>query len=86
MLDLLNTVHLSSMADRWAWTLHEKLPTRMNLDARDIDVPTVLCPICGEHSETVSHLFFSCSFVSQVYVLIARCWDLEFLRLNLYIQ
>nr|GEZ17024.1 RNA-directed DNA polymerase, eukaryota [Tanacetum cinerariifolium] len=116
MLKLLNTINLSSMADRWAWTLHgmgpftvssarvfidnkilitggeptswcnlipikinvmawklslDKLPTRMNLDAHDIDVPTVLCPICGEHSENVSHLFFSCSFVSQVYVLIA---------------
>nr|GEX23420.1 RNA-directed DNA polymerase, eukaryota, reverse transcriptase zinc-binding domain protein [Tanacetum cinerariifolium]GEX43349.1 RNA-directed DNA polymerase, eukaryota, reverse transcriptase zinc-binding domain protein [Tanacetum cinerariifolium] len=116
MLELLDTVHLSSMADRWAWTLHgmgsftvssarvfidnkylitggeptswcnlipikidvmawrpslDKLPTRLNLDARGIDVPTVLCPICGEHLENVSHLFFSCSFVSPVYVLIA---------------
>ncbi|GKE22185.1 RNA-directed DNA polymerase, eukaryota, partial [Tanacetum coccineum] len=131
MLKLLNTVHLSSMADRWAWTLHgmgsftvssaqvfidnkylitggeptswynlilikinvmawrlslDKLPTRLNLDARSIDVPTVLCPICGEHSENVSHLFFSCSFVSQVYVLIAQWWDLDVSRLNSYIQ
>ena len=109
MLDLLDTAQLSSMLDRWAWTLHgmgsfsvasarvfihkkmlildgeptrwcklipikvnimawrlslNKLTTRMNLDARGIDVPSVLCPICGEYSETANHLFFSCSFVS----------------------
>nr|GEV25079.1 RNA-directed DNA polymerase, eukaryota [Tanacetum cinerariifolium] len=75
ILDLLNSIILSSMADRWVWTLHggeptnwctlipikvnviswrislDKLPTRMNLDARYIDVPSVLCPICGEYSE-----------------------------------
>ncbi|GKD19862.1 RNA-directed DNA polymerase, eukaryota [Tanacetum coccineum] len=106
MLDLLNSIILSSMADRWAcgeptnwcnlipikinvmaWRISlDKLPTRMNLDARDIDVPSVLCPICGEYSKNVSHLFFSCSFVSQVYVLIARWWDLDVPRLNSYIQ
>ncbi|GKA91149.1 hypothetical protein Tco_0813019 [Tanacetum coccineum] len=82
MLELLNMINLSSMADRWACTLQggepirwcnlipikinvmawglslDKLPTRMNLDARDIDV----------------------------YVLIARWWDLDVPRLNLYIQ
>ncbi|GKB99416.1 NBS-containing resistance-like protein, partial [Tanacetum coccineum] len=31
------------------WRLSiDKLPTRVNLDARGIDVPSVLCPICGE--------------------------------------
>ncbi|GJW46425.1 RNA-directed DNA polymerase, eukaryota [Tanacetum coccineum] len=64
----------------------DKLPTCLNLDARGIDVPTMLCPICGEHSENISHLFFSCSFVSQVYVLIARWWDLDVPRLNSYNQ
>ncbi|GJW50549.1 RNA-directed DNA polymerase, eukaryota, reverse transcriptase zinc-binding domain protein, partial [Tanacetum coccineum] len=104
MLELLNTVNLSSMTDRWAWMLHgmgsftvssarvfidnkylitggeptswcnlipikinvmawrlslDKLPTRLNLDARGIDVPTVLCPICGEHSEHGSNLRLS---------------------------
>ncbi|GJV05771.1 RNA-directed DNA polymerase, eukaryota [Tanacetum coccineum] len=106
MLELLNTINLSSMEDRWAcgepiswcnlirikinamtWGLSlDKLPTRMNLDARDIDVATMFCPICGEHSENFSHLFFYCSFVSQVYVLIARWWDLDVPRLNSYIQ
>ncbi|PWA37768.1 reverse transcriptase domain, Reverse transcriptase zinc-binding domain protein [Artemisia annua] len=131
MLDLLDTVQLSSMVDRWDWTLHgmgsfsvssawifidkkvlisdgeptrwcnlipikvnimawklslNKLPTRMNLDARGIDVPSVLCPVCGEYSKTANHLFFACSFVSQVYILLARWWDLDVPRLNSYGQ
>nr|GEY18547.1 zinc finger, CCHC-type [Tanacetum cinerariifolium] len=84
MLELLDTVHLSSMVDRWAWTLHGMgsfivssawvlIDNKYLITGGEpINVPTVLCPICGEHSENVSHLFFSCSFVSQVYVLIGR--------------
>ncbi|GJW90755.1 hypothetical protein Tco_0168308 [Tanacetum coccineum] len=85
MLELLNTVHLSSMADRCAWSLLgrepiswcnffpikinvmawrlslDKLPTHLNLDAHNIDVPTV-------------------------YVLIVQWWDLDVPILNSYIQ
>ncbi|GJY63510.1 ribonuclease H-like domain-containing protein [Tanacetum coccineum] len=29
----------------------DNMPTRVNLDARGIDVPSVLCPICGEYTD-----------------------------------
>lgn len=109
MLELLDSVQLTSMVDRWAWTLHgtgsftvssarvfidnkvlitdgeptrwcklipikvnimawrlslNKLPTRMNLDARGIDVPSVLRLICGEHSKP--------PIISSVFVLLFR--------------
>ncbi|PWA84014.1 reverse transcriptase zinc-binding domain-containing protein [Artemisia annua] len=36
------------------WRLSiDKLPTCVNLDARGIDIPSVLCPICGECTESV---------------------------------
>ncbi|GKD27953.1 hypothetical protein Tco_1234167 [Tanacetum coccineum] len=38
------------------WRLSiDKLPTRVNLDARGIDVPSVLCPVVGySYSEMLS--------------------------------
>ncbi|PWA85746.1 hypothetical protein CTI12_AA147660 [Artemisia annua] len=54
------------------WRLSiDKLPTRVN------DIPSVLCPICGECTESVSHLFFERSFVTQVYNRFERWWDLH---------
>ena len=35
-----------------------RLPTKVNLDRRSIDVGSVLCPICAAEVETVNHVFF----------------------------
>ncbi|GKE22626.1 RNA-directed DNA polymerase, eukaryota, reverse transcriptase zinc-binding domain protein, partial [Tanacetum coccineum] len=42
----------------WRLSLN-KLPSRVNLDKKGIDVDLLLCPICNKDVETVSHLFFS---------------------------
>ncbi|PWA99000.1 RNA-directed DNA polymerase, eukaryota, Reverse transcriptase zinc-binding domain protein [Artemisia annua] len=34
----------------------DRLPLLSNLDSRGIDVPSVLCPLCGDHPETREHL------------------------------
>ncbi|GJT88085.1 RNA-directed DNA polymerase, eukaryota [Tanacetum coccineum] len=39
----------------------DKLPTRLNLSIRGIDIPSILCPICNSYVESSSHIFFSCS-------------------------
>ncbi|PWA92818.1 reverse transcriptase domain, Reverse transcriptase zinc-binding domain protein [Artemisia annua] len=39
----------------------DRLPLLSNLDSRCIDVPSVLCPLCGDHPETREHLFIACS-------------------------
>ncbi|GKA32794.1 RNA-directed DNA polymerase, eukaryota [Tanacetum coccineum] len=57
--------------------ISDKLPTRMNLDVRGFDVPSILCPICGEVAKNSDHFFFQCSFVSQVYELFGRWWDIQ---------
>nr|GEX61709.1 RNA-directed DNA polymerase, eukaryota [Tanacetum cinerariifolium] len=64
----------------------DKLPTRMNLDVCGFDVPSILCPICGEVAENSNHLFFQCSFVSQVYELFGRWWDIQIPRLTSFQQ
>ncbi|GJT85273.1 RNA-directed DNA polymerase, eukaryota [Tanacetum coccineum] len=42
----------------WRLSLN-KLPSRVNLDKKGIDVDSLLCPICNKDVEMVNHLFFS---------------------------
>nr|GFC74883.1 hypothetical protein [Tanacetum cinerariifolium] len=63
----------------WKMALN-KLPTRVNLDRKGIDVHSVLCPVCLEDVETVNHLFFSCELASKLWALLAnwRAIDIPF--------
>nr|GFC49960.1 hypothetical protein [Tanacetum cinerariifolium] len=63
MMELCSAISLIIMApvlDRWAWTLDDsrisldKPPTRMNLDVREFDVSSILCPICDSQVDFVS--------------------------------
>ncbi|PWA68885.1 hypothetical protein CTI12_AA297160 [Artemisia annua] len=82
MQTLIPGMNLALMEDRWVWTLEclgnftvrstripidkEMIPTRVHLDARGLDIPSVSCPICEECSESTAHVFFECSFVTQI--------------------
>nr|GEY33881.1 RNA-directed DNA polymerase, eukaryota [Tanacetum cinerariifolium] len=45
-----------------AWKVYlDKLPTRLNLSLRGIDIPSIICLNCGLAGESCSHLFFSCN-------------------------
>ncbi|GJY39524.1 RNA-directed DNA polymerase, eukaryota, partial [Tanacetum coccineum] len=42
-----------------AWKVRmDCLPTRLNISRRGIDIPSILCPVCGSVTESSSHLFF----------------------------
>ncbi|GJR39548.1 RNA-directed DNA polymerase, eukaryota [Tanacetum coccineum] len=44
-----------------AWKVRmDCLPTRLNISRRGIDIPSILCPVCGSVTESSSHLFFDC--------------------------
>ncbi|GKD63571.1 RNA-directed DNA polymerase, eukaryota [Tanacetum coccineum] len=64
----------------------DRIPTGVNLDARGIDIPSVLCAICEGCSETTNHAFFECPFVVQVYKRFARWWDINIPGLSSYVQ
>ncbi|GJW73644.1 RNA-directed DNA polymerase, eukaryota, reverse transcriptase zinc-binding domain protein [Tanacetum coccineum] len=57
--------------------LLNKLPSRVNLDRRGIDVPSILCPICHEDVETVNHTFFTCEVASNLWSLLAKWWEVD---------
>nr|GEW51620.1 RNA-directed DNA polymerase, eukaryota [Tanacetum cinerariifolium] len=60
----------------WRLSLN-KLPSRMNLDKKGIDVDLILCPICNDDVETFNHLFFSCDMAKDLWSLLVRWWELD---------
>ncbi|GKC54339.1 RNA-directed DNA polymerase, eukaryota, partial [Tanacetum coccineum] len=59
--------------------LLNKLPSRVNLDRKGIDVVSILCPICQEDVETANHIFFTCEMAKELWALMARWWELDIL-------
>ena len=47
--------------------LRDRLPTRKNLQRRQIHLTDSLCPLCRIHQEDASHLFFHCSKVQPIW-------------------
>ncbi|KAH1261614.1 hypothetical protein GmHk_02G004433 [Glycine max] len=47
--------------------LRDRLPTRKNLQRRQIQLTDSLCPLCITQQEDASHLFFHCSKVQPIW-------------------
>ncbi|GKC85144.1 RNA-directed DNA polymerase, eukaryota [Tanacetum coccineum] len=63
----------------FAWRVFlDKLPTRLNLSLRGLDIPSILCPVCSISVESTSHLLFSCHLARQLMSKVSRWWELEF--------
>ncbi|GKA29339.1 RNA-directed DNA polymerase, eukaryota [Tanacetum coccineum] len=129
--EMLDTVILSNMEDRWRWDLNgsglfrvcdvrnylddfflpkddrgtrwvkcipikinvfawrvslDRLPTRVNLIRRDVQVPSPVCPICNSDDEDISHLLFRCSMAADIHRLICRWWDLSWAHIGSYAE
>lgn len=60
------------------WKLRlNRLPSRVNLDRRGLDLHSILCPTCDSDVETVNHLFFSCELALDLWALVARWWEID---------
>ncbi|GJR83314.1 RNA-directed DNA polymerase, eukaryota [Tanacetum coccineum] len=69
----------------FAWKVClDKLPTRLNLSLRRVEIPFVLYPLCSIALESFSHLLFSCHLARQLMFKVARWWELEHYDLNSY--
>nr|GEX38647.1 RNA-directed DNA polymerase, eukaryota, reverse transcriptase zinc-binding domain protein [Tanacetum cinerariifolium] len=45
----------------FAWRVRlDKLPTRLNLSLRGVEISSIMCPLCNSSVESASHLFFTC--------------------------
>ncbi|GJR75983.1 RNA-directed DNA polymerase, eukaryota [Tanacetum coccineum] len=56
-----------------------KLPSRVNLDRKGIELDSMLCPICHGDVETVNHIFFNRDMAKDLWSLLASWWDLDIL-------
>ncbi|GKA44663.1 RNA-directed DNA polymerase, eukaryota, reverse transcriptase zinc-binding domain protein [Tanacetum coccineum] len=62
------------------WRLNlNKLPSRVNLDRKGIEVSSLLCPTCQIDVETVNHIFFNCEMAKDLWSLLAKWWELDIL-------
>ncbi|KAL4591726.1 hypothetical protein LXL04_004697 [Taraxacum kok-saghyz] len=59
--------------------LWKRLPTRVLLKAKGIDIPSVLCPVCGGEEERFNHLFFTCEVAEKVWCLVFRWLHLDWI-------
>ncbi|GJZ65908.1 RNA-directed DNA polymerase, eukaryota, reverse transcriptase zinc-binding domain protein [Tanacetum coccineum] len=60
------------------------LPTRLNLSKRGIDIDSILCPICEQHVESVSHTFFTCQLSREIFRKILRWWQIDVTDISCY--
>ncbi|GKA27987.1 RNA-directed DNA polymerase, eukaryota, reverse transcriptase zinc-binding domain protein [Tanacetum coccineum] len=66
--------YVPSKVNIFAWRLLlNRLPTRINIMERGIDIPLILCSICNSHQEDFDHLFLHCEVASQIWHKI-RIW------------
>ena len=79
--NILDTVPIATRWNRsipikvnvFIWRLmFNKLPSRVNLDKKGIDVGSILCPMCVDDVETINHIFFSCDMAKELWALFAR--------------
>ena len=69
----------------FAWRVRmDKLPTRLNLSLRGMEIPSILCPICGVEVESISHLLFSCSLARDILSKVFQWWSLDATSLHSY--
>ncbi|GKB59883.1 RNA-directed DNA polymerase, eukaryota, reverse transcriptase zinc-binding domain protein [Tanacetum coccineum] len=60
------------------------LPTRLNISRRGIDIPSILCPVCGSVTESSSHLFFDCLVAKDNFRKICRWWEVDFMEVHTF--
>ncbi|GJR92339.1 RNA-directed DNA polymerase, eukaryota, reverse transcriptase zinc-binding domain protein [Tanacetum coccineum] len=59
-----------------------RLPHRLNLSLRGLDIDSIMCPLCNNHVESNAHVFFSCDIARDVWSLVRGWCDSKFPSLS----
>ncbi|GJY59330.1 RNA-directed DNA polymerase, eukaryota [Tanacetum coccineum] len=62
----------------------DKLPTRLNLSLRGLDIPSIICPLCSIAVESTSLVSGSCQLARQLMIKVVHWWELEYLDFHSY--
>ncbi|GJU05178.1 RNA-directed DNA polymerase, eukaryota, partial [Tanacetum coccineum] len=69
----------------FAWRVRlDKLPTRLNLFLKGIEISIIVCPICHASVESGSHIFLSCPMARHLWRKLMHWWELEDIDLAFY--
>ncbi|GJV46735.1 putative RNA-directed DNA polymerase, eukaryota, reverse transcriptase zinc-binding domain protein, partial [Tanacetum coccineum] len=50
------------------WRLKlNRLPLRLNLSSRGIEIPEISCPLCNGNVESNTHIFYECTFAKEIW-------------------
>ena len=61
-------VKVPSKVSFFAWRLiRDRLPTKINLCKRNVEINDLTCPSCTYKEEDAAHLFFSCSKIMPLW-------------------
>ncbi|KAL4591545.1 hypothetical protein LXL04_004514 [Taraxacum kok-saghyz] len=59
----------------FAWRVaFNRLPTRLNLEQKCIDVDTIMCPVCQREVESLAHILFKCEVAFAVWGRVANSY------------
>nr|GEZ42849.1 RNA-directed DNA polymerase, eukaryota [Tanacetum cinerariifolium] len=68
-----------------AWKIKTNaLPMRFNLSRREIDIDTLMCPVCKGGVETTSLLFFQCVLSKQIMRKVSSWWNVDYTDKGLF--
>ncbi|XP_071712786.1 uncharacterized protein [Rutidosis leptorrhynchoides] len=55
----------------------DRLPTRLNLSRRGLEIESIGCPPCGHNIESMDHIFFSCTVAQHLWCRIRLRLDIN---------
>ncbi|GKG16495.1 RNA-directed DNA polymerase, eukaryota [Tanacetum coccineum] len=62
----------------FAWRAsQDRLPSKLNLLRRGVQVDNLMCPICNSVQEDISHVLFTCEVAAAITRLVCRWWDVD---------
>ncbi|XP_071717965.1 uncharacterized protein [Rutidosis leptorrhynchoides] len=59
-----------------------KLPVRVALDKKGIDLHSLRCPVCDDDIETLHHTLLTCSFAKDIWERIQKWWNFNHLPIS----
>ncbi|GJX75160.1 putative RNA-directed DNA polymerase, partial [Tanacetum coccineum] len=63
-------------------TENRRLPTRVNLDNRGIDLDSIRCPVCDNDLETEEHILMKCDIAKSVWNDVLKWWNIRNVQLE----
>ncbi|XP_071694630.1 uncharacterized protein [Rutidosis leptorrhynchoides] len=61
-----------------------RLPVRIELDNKGIDLNSVLCPVCNDDIESINHALVACKSAASLWEKVRLWWGIDNLQITSY--